>query len=49
LHLSFSAQGKTNAVTVRLKEEAAKLGANGILLNGLVTWAAGAVGTGFGN
>jgi hypothetical protein len=31
---SITAQGKTNAVIDRLKAEAAKLGANGILLSG---------------
>jgi hypothetical protein len=46
---SFTAQGKTNIVIQRLKEEAAKLGANGILLNGVGDMAAGSVGTGFGN
>jgi hypothetical protein len=45
---SFTAQGKTNKVIERLKEEAAKLGANGILLNGVSDQAAGSVGTGFG-
>jgi hypothetical protein len=46
---SFTAQGKTNAVIIRLKQEAAKLGANGILLNGVSDQAAGSVGTGFGS
>jgi hypothetical protein len=46
---SFTAQGKTNIVIQRLKEEAAKLGANGILLNGVGDMAAGSVGTGVGN
>jgi hypothetical protein len=32
---SITAQGKTNAVVDRLKAEAAKLGANGILLSGV--------------
>jgi len=45
---SFSAQGKTNAVIARLKGEAAKLGANGILLNGVSDQAAGSVSSGFG-
>jgi hypothetical protein len=44
---SFTAQGKTNAVIDRLKSEAAKLGANGILLNGVSDQAAGSVSTGF--
>jgi hypothetical protein len=46
---SFAAQGKTNAVITRLKEEAAKLGANGILLNGVSDQAAASVNTGFGS
>jgi hypothetical protein len=46
---SFTAQGKTNAVIERLKAEAAKLGANGILLNGVSDQAAGSVSTGFGS
>lgn len=45
---SFTAQGKTNAVIMRMKEDAAKLGANGILLDGVGDKAAGSVGTGFG-
>jgi sugar (pentulose or hexulose) kinase len=45
---SFTAQGKTNAVITRLKEEAAKLGANGVLLQGIGDTAAGSVGTGVG-
>jgi hypothetical protein len=44
---SFTAQGKTNAVIERLKGEAAKLGANGILLNGVADQATGSVSTGF--
>ena len=46
---AFSAQGKTNAVMERLKAEAAKLGANGILLEGVGDQAGGSVGTGFGS
>lgn len=46
---SFTAQGKTNAVMERLKGEAAKLGANGILLSGVGDQASGSVGTGFGS
>jgi hypothetical protein len=46
---SFTAQGKTNAVIDRLKAEAAKLGANGILLNGVGDQATGSVSTGFGS
>lgn len=45
---SFTAQGKTDAVISRMKADAAKLGANGILLNGVNDRAAGAVGTGVG-
>jgi hypothetical protein len=43
---SFTAQGKTDAVIDRLKAEAAKLGANGILLNNVGDQAVGSVGTG---
>jgi hypothetical protein len=46
---SFTAQGKTNAVITRLKAEAAKLGANGILLNGVTDQATGSVNSGFGS
>jgi hypothetical protein len=46
---AFSAQGKTDAVMERLKGEAAKLGANGILLQGVGDQAGGSVGTGFGS
>jgi len=45
---SITAQGKTDIVIARLKEEAAKLGANGILLQGVGDQAVGSVGTGFG-
>jgi hypothetical protein len=45
---SFTAQGKTNAVIERLKKEAAKLGANGILLSGVGDQGSGSVGSGFG-
>ena len=44
---AITAQGKTNKVVERLKEEAAKLGANGILLQGIGDQQVGAVGTGF--
>jgi hypothetical protein len=44
---SITAQGKTDAVIERLKAEAAKLGANGILLQGVGDQAAGSVGSGF--
>jgi hypothetical protein len=46
---AFSAQGKTDAVMERLKGEAAKLGANGILLQGVGDQAGGSIGTGFGS
>jgi len=46
---SFTAQGKTDAVIRRLKEEAAKLGANGVLLEGIGDQASGSVGTGGGS
>ena len=45
---SISAQGKTDAVIRRLKGEAAKLGANGVLLEEVGNQASGAVGTGVG-
>jgi hypothetical protein len=44
---AFSAQGKTDAVIERLKGEAAKLGANGILLESVGDQAGGSVGSGF--
>lgn len=43
---SFSDQGKTNVVIERLKAEAAKVGANGILLSGIGSQTVGSVGTG---
>jgi len=46
---SFTAQGKTDAVIRRLKEEAAKLGANGVLLEGIGDQASGSIGTGGGS
>jgi hypothetical protein len=45
---SFTAQGKSDAVIDRLKADAAKLGANGILLEGVGDKATGSVGSGFG-
>jgi len=45
---SFTAQGKTEVVIRRLKEEAAKLGANGILLQEIADQPVGSVGTGVG-
>jgi hypothetical protein len=44
----FTAQGKTDIVINRLKEEAAKLGANGVLLQGMGDQAGGSISTGFG-
>jgi hypothetical protein len=44
----FTAQGKTDIVLNRLKEEAAKLGANGVLLQGVGDQSSGSVSTGFG-
>src|SRR5258708_6431614 len=43
---AITAKGKTNVVLDRLKAEAAKLGANGILLEGVGDQAGGSVGTG---
>ena len=45
---SFTAQGKTDAVINRLKTEAAKLGANGVLLQGIGDQASGSIGTAAG-
>ena len=45
---AITAQGRTDAVVSRLKREAAQLGANGILLQGLGDKAIGSVGTGVG-
>jgi hypothetical protein len=44
----FSAQGKTDVVIRRLKEEAAKLGANGVLLQGIGSESGGSISSGFG-
>jgi hypothetical protein len=46
---SFTAQSKTDAVIKRLKTEAAKLGANGVLLEGIGDQPSGAIGTGGGS
>lgn len=46
---SFTAQGKTDAVINRLKVEAAKLGANGVILEGIGDQPSGSVGTGGGS
>lgn len=45
---SFTDQGKLDAVIRRLKDEAAKVGANGVLLQGTATQGSGALGTGVG-
>jgi len=46
---SFTAQAKTDAVIKRLKMEAAKLGANGVLLEGIGDQPSGFIGTGGGS
>jgi hypothetical protein len=48
MSLAFTAQGKTDAVIKRLKEEAAKVGANGVLLEGIGDESSGAISTGGG-
>ena len=45
----FSAQSRMNKVIKRLKAEAAALGANAILLQGIDTQVTGAVGSGYAN
>ena len=45
---TFSAQGKTDKLIERMKDEAAKLGANGILIQGIGDRPGGSVGLGFG-
>lgn len=45
---SFTAQSKTDSVIKRLKEQAARLGANGIILQGMGDLAGGSVGVGGG-
>src|SRR5260370_40711823 len=45
---SSTAQAKTDAVIKRLKTEAAKLGANGVLLEGIGDQASGSIGTSAG-
>lgn len=45
----FTAQCKTNKVMDRLKDQAAKLGANAILLQGIGSQYAGSVGTSYGS
>ena len=44
--LSFTQQGKTDKAIERLKKEAAKLGANGVLLQGTTDQSGGSVNTG---
>jgi hypothetical protein len=46
---SFTAQAKTDAVITRLKAEAAKLGANGVILQAIGDQSSGSVGTGGGS
>jgi len=46
---AVTAQGKSDKVMERLKIEAAKLGANGVLLQGINDRAVGSIGTGFGS
>jgi hypothetical protein len=46
---AFTAQAKTDAVIKRLKTEAAKLGANGVLLEGIGDQPSGSIGTGGGS
>jgi hypothetical protein len=46
---SITAQGKADKVLARLKAEAARLGANGILLQQIEDQADGSIGTGFGS
>lgn len=45
---ALTAQAKTDAVINRLKGEAAKLGANGVLLQGITDQSGGSVGSGLG-
>ena len=46
--MSFSDQGKTDQAIARLKAEAAKVGANGILLQGVEKQRSGSIGLGVG-
>jgi len=46
--LAITAQGKMDKVIERLKDEAAKLGANGVVLEGVGDRPAGEIGTGIG-
>jgi hypothetical protein len=45
---AFSYEGKAEVVIRRLKEEAAKVGANGVLLKGISEESGGAIGTDLG-
>ena len=45
---SFTAQGRTDAVVKRLKAQAAKMGANGVLIQDVGDQVQGSVGTGVG-
>lgn len=45
---ALTAQGKTDKVIERLKEEAAKLGANGVLLQNIQDRQSGSIGIGLG-
>ena len=47
-NMAVTSQGKTNVVIDRLKDEAAKIGANGILLSNMGEQATGSIGTGYG-
>jgi uncharacterized protein YbjQ (UPF0145 family) len=47
--MAFTQQQKMDKAIARLKEEAAKVGANGVLLQGSGSQAVGSVGTGFGS
>jgi len=46
---TFTAQGKADKVIERMKDEAAKLGANGILLQGVGDQQVGTVGGAYGS
>jgi hypothetical protein len=47
--MTFTAQQKSDKAITRLKEEAGKLGANGVLLEGTGSQTVGSVGTGLGS
>jgi hypothetical protein len=46
---AFTSQQNTDKAIERMKQEAAKLGANGILLPGVQDWQSGSIGAGVGN